>query len=225
MDAPDPPLIRKRLRRRPLGGRPDVRILSAGGIIYRNRGGRIRLFFVKDPFGRWSFPKGKVELGESLAQTAVREIREETGLDGLKLIAPLGNTMFRFWREAGLIEKTVYMFLFKAPPNAKDHIPPSREVLEGAWMPVHVAFQVSGYRNSDRMLGEAMRLISKEEGAPWVEFESRTDLKKPVVRTFKKGKWKQGDSARRAHRYGRGGKNGRARTETFKKGGRASERW
>ncbi len=172
MDAPDPPAVRKKLRKRSLGGRPDVHLLSAGGIVYRKRAGRIELFFVKDPFGRWSFPKGKVETGETLPQTAIREIREETGLDGLVLIAPIGKTMFRFWREAGLIEKTVHMFLFKAPPTAKEQLSGSGAIFEGAWMPVHVAFQVSGYRNSDRMLGEAMRLISNHEGVPWVSVKS-----------------------------------------------------
>jgi 8-oxo-dGTP pyrophosphatase MutT (NUDIX family) len=141
-----------------------VRLMSAGGIVYRNRAGRIEIFFIKDPFGRWSFPKGKVALGETLAETAVREIREETGLDDLKLIAPLGYTSFRFWREAGLIEKTLYMFLFKASPNAKERLTGDSAIFEGAWMPVHAAFQVSGYRNSDRLLGKAMRVIAEQEG-------------------------------------------------------------
>jgi 8-oxo-dGTP pyrophosphatase MutT (NUDIX family) len=138
--------------------------MSAGGIVYRNRAGRIEIFFIKDPFGRWSFPKGKVALGETLAETAVREIREETGLEDLKLVAPLGYTSFRFWREAGLIEKTLYMFLFKASPNAREMMTGDSAIFEGAWMPVHAAFQVSGYRNSDRLLGKAMRVIAEQEG-------------------------------------------------------------
>ncbi len=132
--------------------------------MYRNRGGRIEVFFIKDPYGRWSFPKGKAELGETLAQTAVREIREETGLEGLRLIAPLGKTSFRFWREAGLIEKTVHMFLFMAPATAKAKLTKEEAIKGGAWMPVQCAFQVSGYRNSDKLLGEAMRKIAESEG-------------------------------------------------------------
>jgi 8-oxo-dGTP pyrophosphatase MutT (NUDIX family) len=164
VDAPDAPAVRKRLQNKSRKGRPDVRLMSAGGIVYRNRAGRIEIFFIKDPFGRWSFPKGKVALGETLAETAVREIREETGLDDLKLVAPLGYTSFRFWREAGLIEKTLYMFLFKAAPNARETLTGDSAIFEGAWMPVHAAFQVSGYRNSDRLLGKAMRVIAEQEG-------------------------------------------------------------
>ncbi|HWQ99413.1 MAG TPA: NUDIX domain-containing protein, partial [Candidatus Methylomirabilis sp.] len=96
--------------------------MSAGGIIYRRRSGVVEVFFIKDPYSRWTFPKGHQELGESLAQTAVREIHEETGLTRLKLVAPLGRTSFRFRREGKTIEKTVHMFLFEAPPDAKERL-------------------------------------------------------------------------------------------------------
>lgn len=183
MDAPDAPAVRKRLQHRSRKGRPDVRLMSAGGIVYRNRAGRIEIFFIKDPFGRWSFPKGKVALGETLAETAVREIREETGLDDLKLIAPLGYTSFRFWREAGLIEKTLYMFLFKASPVAVEKLTGDSAIFEGAWMPVHAAFQVSGYRNSDRLLGKAMRVIAEQEGVR--TYQARTRNPSPPQRQGK----------------------------------------
>lgn len=158
--------------------RPDHRLVSAGGIVYRSRDGRIEVFFIKDPYGRWSFPKGKIELGETLAQTAVREIHEETGLEGLRLIAPIGKTSFRFWREAGLIEKTVHMFLFKAPVTAKARLARGEAIKGGSWMPVQCAFQLSGYRNSDKLLGEAMRKIAESEGLsiplPTARRESRS---------------------------------------------------
>ncbi len=166
IDRPDKPGDKKRSypRWETFKRRPDYHLVSAGGIVYRNRGGRIEMFFIKDPFGRWSFPKGKIELGETLAETAVREIREETGLEGLRLIANLGKTSFRFWREAGLIEKTVHMFLFQAPATAKAQLTKAEAIKGGAWMPSQCAFQVSGYRNSDKLLGEAMRKIAEAEG-------------------------------------------------------------
>jgi len=137
----------------------------------------LEVFFIKDPYGRWSFPKGKIELGETLAQTAVREIREETGLEDLQLVASLGKTSFRFWREAGLIEKTVHLFLFKAPSHAKARLSSKEAIRAVAWMPVQCAFQVSGYRNSDRLLGEAMRKIAETEGLSMPLPMKRQELK------------------------------------------------
>lgn len=153
-------------------------LVSAGGVVYRNRGGRIEVFFIKDSFGRWSFPKGKMQLGETLAETAVREIREEIGLEGLRLVASLGKTSFRFWREAGLIEKTVHLFLFRAPEGARARVAKVEAIQGGAWMPVHCAFQVSGYRNSDKLLGEAMRKIAEAEGVQMPLPNARHEPKK-----------------------------------------------
>ncbi|GMU25524.1 NUDIX domain-containing protein [Patescibacteria group bacterium] len=154
---------RKPYKRRALG-KPTKHELSAGGIIYRKRNGQVEVFFIKDPYGRWTFPKGHQELGETLAETAVREIREETNLEGLRLVAPLGRTSFTFRRDGNVIEKTVYLFLFEAPLDAKEKFTGEGAIWEGAWMQVHKAFNASGYRNLDRLLGNAMRIITEKEG-------------------------------------------------------------
>ncbi|MFA6429018.1 MAG: NUDIX domain-containing protein [Patescibacteria group bacterium] len=137
--------------------------VSAGGIIYRRRGGNIEIFFIKDPYGRWTFPKGHKELGESLAQTAVREIKEEAGLDRLRFVAPVGRTTFRFRREGTLIEKTVFFFLFEAPLEAKESMTGEGAIWEALWVKAYQAFSASGYRNLDRLLSKALRLIAAEE--------------------------------------------------------------
>jgi 8-oxo-dGTP pyrophosphatase MutT (NUDIX family) len=144
---------------------------SAGGIIYRKRNGAVEIFFIKDSYGRWTFPKGHQELGESLAETAVREIQEETGLDGLRLVGPLGKTSFRFRREVGVILKSVHYFLFEARPDAKERFQSRAEVgegkeliQEGRWVPMRQAFSVSSYKNSDHLLASAFRLLA--HGAP-----------------------------------------------------------
>jgi 8-oxo-dGTP diphosphatase len=59
---------------------PEVGVWAAGGIVMRDNGGEIEVLVVHRPHrSDWSFPKGKVEDGESLEQTAVREVEEETG--------------------------------------------------------------------------------------------------------------------------------------------------
>lgn len=120
----------------------------------------IDVFFIRDPFGKWTFPKGHQELGETLAETAVREIREETGLTDLKFIAPLGRTWFSFKRNKTLINKTVFLFLFEAPKHAKEEISGHEGISEGGWFPMKEALTMSGYRNLDQLLTKALRITA-----------------------------------------------------------------
>lgn len=137
--------------------------MSAGGLIFRRRGSALELFFIKDPYQRWTFPKGHQEPGETMEQTAIREIEEETGLTGLRLIGPVGRTLFRFRREGTLIEKTVHFFLFEAHPDARERITGEEGIEEALWVPVYRAFDMSGYRNLDRLLSKALRMIAEDE--------------------------------------------------------------
>jgi 8-oxo-dGTP pyrophosphatase MutT (NUDIX family) len=110
-------------------------------------------------------------LGETLAETAVREIREETGLDGLRYLAPVGKRLLRFRRDVGMVHKSVHYFLFEAPLDAKEHFKTREEVgenkeliQEGMWVPMRRAFTVSSYKNSDHLLARAFRIIGSQQG-------------------------------------------------------------
>jgi 8-oxo-dGTP pyrophosphatase MutT (NUDIX family) len=145
---------------------PERRETSAGGIIFRIRAGVVEVFFIKDSYGRWSFPKGHQELGETLAETAIREISEETGMTGLAYQAPLGKTSFRFRREGATIYKSVHYFLFEAAATAdakfrtRAEVGEGRELIqEGRWVPMRQAFSTSSYKNSDHLLANAFRII------------------------------------------------------------------
>jgi len=78
------------------------RVEQAGGVVFRRRPEGIEILLVrskKDP-SIWVFPKGHVEPGESLEQTALRETREEAGVDGEPL-GPVGRPLeFMSGREA-----------------------------------------------------------------------------------------------------------------------------
>lgn len=59
---------------------PDVVVWAAGGIVMRDNGGELEVLVVHRPHrSDWSFPKGKMDDGETLEQTATREVEEETG--------------------------------------------------------------------------------------------------------------------------------------------------
>ncbi len=127
------------------------------------------IFFIKDPFGKWTFPKGKAEANEQLSDASIRESYEEAGLKGLRFVAPLGRTSFRFRREGALIQKTVHFFLLEAPPDAKEHFPTKEELIpgkepifEGKWVRTDQVFSISSYKNSDRLLARALRIISSQ---------------------------------------------------------------
>jgi 8-oxo-dGTP pyrophosphatase MutT (NUDIX family) len=62
--------------------------IKAGGGLVINPFGKVLLIFRR---GVWDLPKGKQDPGETLAQTALREVREETGITDLKIVEKLGN--------------------------------------------------------------------------------------------------------------------------------------
>lgn len=71
-------------------------IQAAGGVVWRRRGGGdVEVLLVhRDRYDDWTFPKGKLDLGESWEQAAVREVHEETGVIAV-LGAELASTRYR----------------------------------------------------------------------------------------------------------------------------------
>jgi 8-oxo-dGTP diphosphatase len=68
------------LRARLADEHPDVVVWAAGGLVLRDNGGELEVLIVHRPDREdWSFPKGKMDPGETLGQTAEREVEEETG--------------------------------------------------------------------------------------------------------------------------------------------------
>ena len=137
--------------------------VGAGGIIYRRREGRLEFFFLRHGKGRWTFPKGHRDLGESLVETAIREIKEEVGLVNLRFVAPIGKTSFRLRKEGQLIEKNIQFFLFEASPDAKEILTGEEAIWEAIWVPVERIFETCGYMNLAKLLVKALRIISQEQ--------------------------------------------------------------
>ena len=88
---------------------------SAGGVVCRKNGeGTDIALIYRTRHDDWSLPKGHIEEGESREQAALREIKEETGIDA-RIIAPLGESVYFYRRRNGdLIRKSVYHFLMEA---------------------------------------------------------------------------------------------------------------
>jgi 8-oxo-dGTP pyrophosphatase MutT (NUDIX family) len=105
-----------RLKQRPARA-PLRRATSAGGIVIRQGSNGPQLVLGKRRRERraatWSLPKGTVEAGEELDQTAVREVAEETGLE-VRILEPLGSIEYFFSQSGGRIHKTVHYFLMES---------------------------------------------------------------------------------------------------------------
>ncbi|MDQ1730142.1 MAG: hypothetical protein QOK10_301 [Pseudonocardiales bacterium] len=81
----------------------------------------------------WSLPKGHIEQGETAEQAAVREVAEETGIQG-SILGELGTIDFWFVAEGRRIHKTVHHFLMRATGGELSDS--DIEVTEVAWVPL-----------------------------------------------------------------------------------------
>lgn len=93
-------------------GAPIVPELGSGGVIV-GPGGRRILLLHEHREDRWEYPKGHVDPGESLTEAALREIREETGLNRVVLGEELGEVSYRFYhpKKGHNVHKTTVYFL------------------------------------------------------------------------------------------------------------------
>ncbi len=85
---PDEEKILKKLKEK-------ITVNKAGGGLVRNSEGKV-LFILRN--GKWDLPKGGTEKGETIEQTAIREVEEETGVQGLSIVEKLQKTYHVFKR-------------------------------------------------------------------------------------------------------------------------------
>jgi len=87
---------------------------SAGVVVCMEKPDGNRFLLLNYPTGHWDFVKGKIEQGETLHQTAVRETKEETGISDLEFVEGFEEKInYNFQFEGELIQKEVVFFLAK----------------------------------------------------------------------------------------------------------------
>jgi 8-oxo-dGTP pyrophosphatase MutT (NUDIX family) len=143
---------------------PAVVETSAGGVIYRWRGGTAHVLLIRDRYRHWGFPKGHVEGGETAADAALREVAEETGLTRLRLEREL-RTIDWFFRFRGrLIHKYCHFYLIESPDG--DTCPQEEEgITECVWLPLHQAIESISYDNAREVLRIAADWLLGASGA------------------------------------------------------------
>jgi len=132
-----------------------IREFSAGGLVVRNFQGRPFLAVVKVKRGTvLALPKGHIEKGERGPETAVREVREETGLDA-DLVEKLGDIKYWYARDGDRVFKVVSFFLLRYRAGSlRDY---QREEVDGAeWIPLEEAPKRLAYRGEKQMAEAAL---------------------------------------------------------------------
>ena len=143
--------------------RPSRRVeeTSAGGVVLdrQDRKAQVALIARRDRRGRlvWSLPKGHLEAGETLEQTAVREVQEETGLDAT-IVMSLGSIDFWFMADGVRVHKTVHHFLMHA--TTLDLSDADAEVDEVAWVPLGEAAAKLRYAGERRTLETVVGMVT-----------------------------------------------------------------
>jgi 8-oxo-dGTP pyrophosphatase MutT (NUDIX family) len=143
------------------------REFSAGGVLVRTIRGRTMLAAIR-PRGKdrvWALPKGHIDEGESAAEAAVREVREETGVEGT-FVEKLGDIRYVYtanWdeRKGERIFKVVSFFLLRAGRGRIDEIDEEMriEVAEARWLPLDEAPQLLSYSGERKMAAKALERL------------------------------------------------------------------
>ena len=140
------------------------REFSAGGVLVRRFRGRWWLAAIR-PNGKregtWALPKGLIDPGESGAETAVREVAEETGLSG-RLEGKLGDVRYVYTRGGERIFKVVSFFLFRYSSGRIGELPAGMEleVAEVRWLPLEEAPRLLAYGGEREMAVKALTSLS-----------------------------------------------------------------
>jgi 8-oxo-dGTP diphosphatase len=135
--------------------------LSSGGIIFRRRAGKVEIALIAVKGGSaWCLPKGLVDKGENPEETALREVREETGLTG-RILGKIGSISYWYFikEENAKCKKTVDFYLMEYEKgDTRDH---DFEVDEAAWFPIEDAVEKASYKGDREIIRKAGEMIAQ----------------------------------------------------------------
>ena len=134
---------------------------SAGAVVFRMPKKGTRLYLLLLNAGRWDFPKGNMEDGETELRTVIREVGEETGLKGITMVPGFKKVIEYFYRRDGKnIHKQVVYLLAEADD---DKVKISFEHQGFGWFPYTEAVAQASHDNTKRLLAGADRFLSGDQ--------------------------------------------------------------
>ena len=135
--------------------------ISAGGVAYRKAAKHIEIALISvGDEARWQLPKGLVDKGESTEDAAVREVREEAGID-TEVVERIDKVEYwYFWNEGGQrvrYHKFVYFYLLRYKSgDVDDH---DEEVNEARWVEIDEALGLMAFDSERKVVEKARTMI------------------------------------------------------------------
>lgn len=136
-----------------------VRETTSGGVVFRrSEAGKLEILLIQDAKNRWTIPKGHVEPNEVPKDTAEREIREETGLQEMKVYHWLGKVHFRYRRSQTLVLMTMHIYLVQGLGDT-NKLNPEDWLSDIKWFPADQAIDKIAYDDIGKLILVGMKKI------------------------------------------------------------------
>lgn len=135
---------------------------SAGGVVFKKEGNLfyVALIAVKNKT-IWTLPKGLIDEGETVEESAIREVREETGLSG-EIVKRIGEKSYWFYlkeKNAKCRKKVTYFLIRYESGNIDNYC---WEVDEARWVEINDAIKMVSYKSDKDILKAAKKILEED---------------------------------------------------------------
>ena len=133
------------------------RLISSGGVIFRTVNSQFEVALISR--GKiWCLPKGLIEMGETAEETALREVREETGLEG-EIVKRIGEISYVFFKRKRYFKMVHFYLIRHIGGSISNH---DFEADRVKWFPISEAFKILTYPNERKILKKAEKILKTE---------------------------------------------------------------
>jgi 8-oxo-dGTP pyrophosphatase MutT (NUDIX family) len=140
----------------------SARATSCGGVVIRRSDAGVEICLgkrVRERDATWTLPKGTPSDDETIEQTALREVSEETGLE-VRIDAPVGAIEYFFTQSGTRIHKTVHFFLMEPVGGSLENH--DHEFDEVRWIPIEEARRMLTYPTERQVVEQALSVAGVE---------------------------------------------------------------